>query len=466
MATLVPANRAGQPARQKLKRPPPLLLTPDLSAAVPAGVKDVSSELLGGNIDLGFTSSSDDESESPRPGSSASAPNSSKWSPHVKSAFAMDRRYSENPQQMACREGSEPMASPAESTFPSVCDGQHRVDVGPLHRGKVQGVDAHTVYVRLTNFAMRRRGLKNRGLTSNATERCLEPLTPLNHHTFGNATSCSSRCASPVLTPRNVRLPPVIAERSPCHRAAAPLAKIGSCTASAELQRKHPNWYTTWNAADKTETAEAHEAEEIMRIQQHLEEMNAAAAELNNAQASLAACMRDKVSLLQVWAVGSAEMARLIGPRSLVKAAPYYGLKRRSEASREVVMAASARFKRAMESGASDRELVTIVAEHARGLAEYEAIKRDLATMNLEGGPSGKALKTIAAVAPYFEAEDEHRFKVAKVEATLNYFTHWVDGAKARYHKALRSLEAVSEQAHRRRSNDGDLSEPKRSHAV
>merc|ERR1711948_113379 len=74
------------------------------------------------------------------------------------------------------------------------------------------------------------------------------------------------------------------------------------------------------------------------------------------------------------------------------------------------------------------------------------------AVHNVHRNFSSAALK---AVTPYFEAQDDHLRRLQEAEAALEDAQRKVDSSKKRYHAALRSLEALSEQMHHKRADAG-----------
>eukprot|EP00929_Paragymnodinium_shiwhaense_P112031 TRINITY_DN80282_c0_g1_i1.p1 TRINITY_DN80282_c0_g1~~TRINITY_DN80282_c0_g1_i1.p1 ORF type:complete len:735 (+),score=173.09 TRINITY_DN80282_c0_g1_i1:72-2276(+) len=210
------------------------------------------------------------------------------------------------------------------------------------------------------------------------------------------------------------------------------------------------------NGGSSSSTAQARDEEEeefqrIELIQRHLEEMNSAAADLNAAQEALAACNKDRLSRVQLWAVLSARLARAVGAQRLAKATPFFDRRRRLEAAKQGVDVAGKRFAAAAEAKPADAaELAHHAAEHARCLREFQAAQQDVA----KHGDNLQA-STMEAVQPYFEAEDEHRERLLEADELRSRLGSHVEAAKARYHAALRGLETLSEQAHRHRASSG-----------
>jgi len=190
------------------------------------------------------------------------------------------------------------------------------------------------------------------------------------------------------------------------------------------------------------------EDENIATIQHHLEEMNVAAIELNSAQEAVSSQSEERQRLVQLWAVGSARLVRAIGAHRLAKATPYHECARRCEAAQRAVQEASAQYMAAFSADLTASEMDAITRVHASKLEEFQAVQREL--HRLRAGRS-YSKSSVAAAAPFFEAEEEHRAQLSHVDTEISLLKSEVDTAKTRYHAALRGLEALSEQAHRHR---------------
>lgn len=189
-------------------------------------------------------------------------------------------------------------------------------------------------------------------------------------------------------------------------------------------------------------------------IQQHLEVMNSAADELNAAQKALGARVKEKRLVTQLWAVSSARWARTVGTDRLGRAKPYYASKRRCEAARSAVEAASAQYMAKMSSatdaGTSEAEVRRFASQHAQCLARYQNEQKAFAQALARSAMSSAAL---AAVLPYFDAEHAYLVQISEITADLEVLGQRVDTRKARYSNAMRALESFSEEVHRRRSS-------------
>eukprot|EP00435_Cladocopium_sp_Y103_P055199 s1455_g18.t1 len=93
--------------------------------------------------------------------------------------------------------------------------------------------------------------------------------------------------------------------------------------------------------------------------------------------------------------------------------------------------------------------------QYALRLQEFQDARKEMAKIAAKKNAPSEEM--MAAVAPYFEAEEEHRGQVSEEEAQEQLLRQVVVQAKARYHGALRSLENLSNQAHLRRSSSGSL---------
>lgn len=368
-------------------------------------------------------------------------------------------------------------------------------------------VDPAAVYIRLSNFAARRKSLMLRrkvvdqmqadGIASasaaardtTAGEFCVvrttsellgtrsapsRPATPSStfpapaaagrRSLFGRALEVFDAFGS---TATSTRVPSV--PSSPSHAAAVPITPRG-CAPSTEgglvagasppiqqgwLERHqscpNPTFGDRASDADSMES-EAREEIEIASIQRHLEEMNSAAADLNAAQEGLNTAMAERKKLIQLWAVGSARLARAVGHHTLGKVAPYFEHRRRCEVAQQAVEDTSRRFISTLQASDGADDIGRCREEHAARLAEFQVVQREMEKKRKKLSSAGFTEATLTAVAPYFEAEEEHRRQLAAADSEVDQWNCEASDAKARYHAALRGLEALSEQAHRRRA--------------
>jgi len=359
-------------------------------------------------------------------------------------------------------------------------------------------VDPMTVYVRLSNFSARRLGLTRRRCSEKADRlvkevaatnlQCQsfsEELSPMMHEpTLGDRfcdhlTLPSSRAQTPKAsgqeighrTFKSLQMPTsslksrgIVGSTPPspsmiamlsgttCHRLDTVSDFCGDLPqplAGESPVRPRRSAAEPIKSDSRGESSEECEEENIAMIQNLLEEMNVAAIELNAAQEAVSWQIEEQQRLVQLWAVGSTRLVRAIGAHRLAKAAPHHECIKRCEAAQKAVQEASAQFMAAVgvDLSASDMDAITRV--HAAKLDEFQAVQRELHRMRAARDYSQSS---VAAAAPFFEAEEEHRTQLARVEAEISLLTHDVDSAKARYHAALRGLEALSEQAHRRKA--------------
>eukprot|EP00913_Durusdinium_trenchii_P017277 g16247.t1 len=89
---------------------------------------------------------------------------------------------------------------------------------------------------------------------------------------------------------------------------------------------------------------------------------------------------------------------------------------------------------------------------YAARLQEFQDARKEFAKLSAKNDAPSEA--ALAAVAPYFEAEEEHRGQLAEEQSQEELLRQT---AKTRYHGALRSLETLSNQAHLRRASSGVL---------
>eukprot|EP00439_Symbiodinium_sp_Y106_P063561 s582_g9.t2 len=235
--------------------------------------------------------------------------------------------------------GRSPPLSPSGEAPRSEVEVPHdALHVGPLDfASSFGGVDPAVVYVRLSNFAARRRGSLRLQAAPEEADDGLEPFSPVIHAgteppTFmtdsrqkrrrSRSGSDYSQCSSPYGSSPNLQaVAEVSGEDLPGHKAieeSLPRHDSDDGRPADHLEHHSLDRCCTWNDYRRTSEGPAEE-EEIASIQRHLEAMNAAAADLNAAQESLAACMRRQRTMVQLWAVVSARLARAVGSKQLAK---------------------------------------------------------------------------------------------------------------------------------------------------
>merc|ERR1719498_2400528 len=102
--------------------------------------------------------------------------------------------------------------------------------------------------------------------------------------------------------------------------------------------------------------------------------MNTMSEELNTTQKALTAIQKSRRQALDFWAVSSARISRTIGSDRFAKAASHHRRQRQLSIARRQVEAATAAFLKASE-GCSAAMLETLAQNHARQVAEYQAVQ-------------------------------------------------------------------------------------------
>lgn len=338
--------------------------------------------------------------------------------------------------------------------------------VGPLDiASSIGGADPAVVYVRLSNFAARRRGCLRLHQEAEEEDLDLEPFSPVLHPCNGNGSGFEARRKR-----RRSRSGSDFSQTSSTYGSSpnlqvstGPVREVSAeSTGLEELRPKDledserfpPNLAlercSTWSASGRPAAGEPEEEEEIASIQRHLETMNAAAADLNAAQESLNACLKRQRSLIQLWAVVNARLARAVGSNHIAKAAPLYICQKRCKVAQAAVEEAGY----SMMTG-SKEDTEELNKQYALRLQEFQDARKEMAKIAAKKNAPSEDM--MAAVAPYFEAEEEHRGQVSEEDAQEQLLRQVLVQAKARYHGALRSLENLSNQAHLRRSSSGGL---------
>jgi len=193
------------------------------------------------------------------------------------------------------------------------------------------------------------------------------------------------------------------------------------------------------------------EVDDAGDIQGLLEGMNSSSLEVNRLQGELARHRKQRLQLERIWAVSSARLARAAGPERISRARPLHEQRRRRDALQEKAQALSERYMQATEAAAAEADLAQISEDLARCLAKYQAAKQ----RSLEGPPSSPRedlALTFFGLAPFFEAEDEHRRQLAKADVAISEISRRLEAAKGRYRDALAGLECLSDHIHQRRS--------------
>ncbi|CAK9046936.1 SH3 domain-binding protein 5-like (SH3BP-5-like) [Durusdinium trenchii] len=358
---------------------------------------------------------------------------------------------------------------PAGEEYAALHDARH---VGPLDfASSITSADPVVVYVRLSNFVARRRGrlrLHLEEATASDDDLDLEPFSPVLHphgvlhHPHGSfdaqfvpdsrlrrSRSGSDSNSSAYGSSPNLQVARQISGDSTSFE-----ERKAETPEEPERLTVHPSpnleRCSTWSETRRSDLPEPEEEEEIASIQRHLEAMNAAAADLNAAQESLNACLKRQRSMIHLWAVVNARLARAVGANHIAKAAPLYLCQRRCKAAQTAVQEAGCSMLTASEGDMDD-----VNKQYAARLQEFQDARKEFAKLSAKNDAPSEA--ALAAVAPYFEAEEEHRGQLAEEQSQEELLRQTVTQAKTRYHGALRSLETLSNQAHLRRASSGVL---------
>ncbi|CAJ1334705.1 unnamed protein product [Effrenium voratum] len=225
---------------------------------------------------------------------------------------------------------SPPLSPTGEAPIGDVDVPHDALHVGPLDfASSFGGVNPAVVYVRLSNFAARRRGSLRMRSSKEAEEDLEEPFSPVLHCNSLEAASFNlqsalqrRRSGSELSQSSTLGSSPQLQagrENSGEDFAGAGLDERAK-EALDESERHSPHERWSDRKTDVLPEQFAEEEEEIASIQRHLEAMNAAAADLNAAQESLNACLKRQRSLVQLWAVVSARLARAVGSHHIAKA--------------------------------------------------------------------------------------------------------------------------------------------------
>lgn len=338
-------------------------------------------------------------------------------------------------------------------------------DVGPLDSFMLEGgseYDSTVVYTRLQNFAQRRRRLhpRERFAASVALDASvIEPITPSpwtsmqhgGYYDFEDMDVPFSRSASPSAAaasamPCSPEATSDVEDLSPAGTSSIEATLLVSPPRPRQLERA----VTYGGSVDELQPSpdeEAQEADRLKTIMRHLEEMNTAAADLNTVQESMKRCLQERQQLVQMWAVGSARIARAVGANQLAKARPFYKCQAECLALQKQVEIASQEILSVNASGQSSQDSRALTEKHASCVKEFLAAKSRLDKV------SKKHKNSTITAKPYFDAETAHYAQLEEADATVAHLEESVSTAKARYRKALRDLEDLSDQTHQMRGN-------------
>lgn len=186
---------------------------------------------------------------------------------------------------------------------------------------------------------------------------------------------------------------------------------------------------------------------DVSTVEQHLEDMNFASDDLNAAQKELASLYGRRRTIEHRWAAKSASLVRVLSAESLRKARLCVEQERCCQVAEDEVHAASLRFTKAAEAGASIEALAEHSKAHALRLRQFQEAERCLeqALKMVSNQGCGRAVT-------YLEEESENYRQIASIEASIEEITRRLVSAKEKYQAALAGLESLSEAVHRSRS--------------
>lgn len=209
------------------------------------------------------------------------------------------------------------------------------------------------------------------------------------------------------------------------------------------------SWASDTDASSEDEPSEDKAA--MASVQWHLEVMNTAAEETNIAQNTLNTNKREQHAETKRWAEASAHLARSVGVERLAEAAPWLMASRVCRSARMDVEEASKQLI-GLGSDSQESSLSDLMAKHASAVENYQDAQRVLCQLQQKTKFSTSRL---AALRPYLQAEENHHSRMTQINTDIEQSTQLLTSAKERYRKALRDLEELSEETHRRR---GDVS--------
>lgn len=312
--------------------------------------------------------------------------------------------------------------------------------------------DPGSVYMRLANFAARRRCLRRRPPADDKSLRSSRSTSKESVNEFGFAA------LSPYFLFR-AGDPPDDQVRLPSTRPATPnmfnntsakgagMADCCNNCSFGEDGEERPDIARIFSRRTSVESEYrddqsefAGTGEELEEIERLLEEMNSAAEVLNIVQESRKQIEGDLRQLAQLWAVGSARLCRAVGAELLAKASPYFVCKRRCKELQTAVEAASNAFMTIVGDPLSQNIISDLMSEHADCIKQYESGQRTLEKLRKKVAPS-----LLEAVAPYFDAEDDHLTHVSDLHMELRQLAEESTEMKIQYKNALVGLEVLSE---------------------
>merc|ERR1712151_1238205 len=160
--------------------------------------------------------------------------------------------------------------------------------------------------------------------------------------------------------------------------------------------------------------------------------------------------VQEKHAQMKRWSLARARLSQSIGAEYLAKAGPWLVASHICKSARADVEKASEQYSTAYGSGASESLLSELTARHVSALAKYQDAQDVLCQLQQKKRFSPDR---VAALRPYLEAEEEHCAQMAEINSKTRQSAEDLADAKGRYRKALRCLEELSEETHRRRGS-------------
>jgi len=227
-------------------------------------------------------------------------------------------------------------------------------------------------------------------------------------------------------------------------------ALVCTCNHSADSDDES----STLDGSDATSKLETSSEEatpvDMDAVEYHLETMNGASEEMNTVQNELASMRQRRHQCVEWWKDQSANLVRAFSGVDITKAALYYECERQCRLAHCAVVTASGSYSQAAAAGARKASLEALAARHVQSIDQYQSALRCLSKVQKSSKLSKEAL---SAALPYYDAEVLHLQELAKLDVAINQLVQRFADAKALYRSALQGLEAISDDAHRRRSD-------------
>mmetsp|Transcript_29121 Transcript_29121/g.67005 ORF Transcript_29121/g.67005 Transcript_29121/m.67005 type:complete len:253 (-) Transcript_29121:34-792(-) len=186
----------------------------------------------------------------------------------------------------------------------------------------------------------------------------------------------------------------------------------------------------------------------VVTVEGHLADMNGAAEQVNLSQQALRELEKERRILLRIWSATSEDLEGKIGADRVLRACRRADADRSCEEALEAVEEASRRYMEAVEESAAPDLVTELRTVHAAHLAVYKMSQHHLAQV-YNDTPMSKAAEL--AVAPFLEAGTRHRDSIRAVDAEIARVKLVLNASRRRYADALRALENLSEEVHRKR---------------